>query len=213
MIDQTFTHISDSQPKLSLKELARPPPLYPTSTGIAGLGGRLKSGKQHVKGLSQAIVFMPVADPTDEFLSEDRAATINHVDVEAMNSDLAARLATSSSSSSSTNSNNTPPPLKIPFVFNDLLVHSETTDGLHYSEKMIKKQAEILLGWRCNNVSGKMTGSCCKSYKVMTPVQGLVLLVLVGWAPLAMFLRKRGSEYDLLCVSDFCGTRLFPRMI
>ncbi len=173
MIDRTFSSILETQPRPT-GSMSLPPPNLPSLSTPA---------------ISQAIIFLPVTSPVDDLLSGDRAETISHVDVEAMNAELVARLKTTYDS----------PPIKLPTVFNQMLMDSETTDGLHFSAKIVKQQAEILLGWRCNDVAGSMQGSCCKTYKRVTPMQGLLLAMVVGWAPLGMLLNSRKGE----CREDY----------
>ena len=175
MVDDTFNSIVSSQPKSSSHLL--PPPM-------------LKPGQ---KGIADSIVFLPVTRPVDTRLSADRAETINHVDVEAMNSGLLARLLTSHTSGL-TPSVHTTAPVVIPTVFNDLLVPEETDDGLHYSAKIVKKQAEILMGYRCNDVASTLSGACCRRDPKLTVVQIIVLFLVCGWAPLSILLRSKATS-------------------
>lgn len=167
-VNTVFDAVAASQPLIASRPLHKPPPF-------------LTAGDSPKGGLAEAIVYLPVVQPVEDLLSPDRR-TISHADVEAMNADLAARLLQPSA-----------PPLKVPSVFNELLIEAETTDGLHFSEKIIRKQAEILLGWRCNDAASEVNGACCRRYATVRPAQWLVLLGVCCWAPLAMLLRHSAS--------------------
>lgn len=176
MIDETFNSIQSTQPKM-FSHVLPPPSLQPGRPGIA-----------------DSIIFLPVTVPVDALLSKDRAATISHNDVEAMNSGLLARLL-NTQTSGLTPSIYTTAPIIIPTVLSQMTVPTETEDGLHYSLKIVKKQTEVLLGYRCNDAASTMSGVCCRRDKKLTFIQILVLLFVCGWGPTSIFLRSKASGF------------------
>lgn len=156
----------------------RLPGLFPDQSPPRSKGD--KPNEENNFALADTVVFLPVPDPVDEKLSPERAATILHSDVEAMNADLSARL-----------QHENPPPVVLPTVFNDLIVDSESDDGLHFSDKIMNKQAEILLSWRCADALRTdgmgQPSTCCRRYSYVRPLQGLLLVFLAVWSPLVAY--------------------------
>lgn len=167
--------------------------------------------------IADEIVFLPVLEPIQEKLSADRRETLLPSEIDAMNSDLAARLSASSyfysatgssssssassSSSSHVTSNVTPPPISLPLSFNALLDPAQTTDGLHFAKETLAVKAQLLWNLRCNDAMPKafpMDKTCCKRYPHVSLVQGLVLLLVVGWLPLGWFFAKQIGESHFL---------------
>lgn len=138
----------------------------------------------HDFGLSDAVIFLPVMKPVEDKLTAERKE-IRHSDVELMNAVIEGQL----------NEEN-PPPIVVPSVFNELLIDNQTTDGLHYSDTIVNKQAELLLGWRCNDAlryKGQQ-GTCCARYKTIRPLQALILLFLGVWAPVTYVFASKIRE-------------------
>ena len=172
MIHDTFDNLKERQGSPQ-SALINPWDSMTSGTAPSSLERRAKSRS----AIADAVVFLPVTDPVTEKLSASRAETILHTDVEAMNADLYARLTHAQ-----------PPPVIIPSVFNDILLDEETDDGIHFSNKITDKQAELLLGWRCNDVMRRAgaQGLCCKRYDWIRPLQAALLLLLTVWAPLGV---------------------------
>lgn len=158
----------------------RPPPQKP----------KAKPTKKAIDfSVADAIIFLPVPIPVEKRLSPERRQSILHIDVEAMNADLDARLAHSK-----------PPPVIVPAVFNELLVDSETTDGIHWSDTIMNKQAELLFSWRCADVlrTQGQEGTCCRRYNAVRPLQGLLLLFISVWMPLTTIFATRISQTSFI---------------
>lgn len=130
--------------------------------------------------LADQIVFLPVEEPVVSMLSPERANAIHTSDVEAMNSDLFHRIYPEEDMSFVTQSH----PISLPLVLNRMLDDSQTTDGLHFSNHIIKAQANLLLNFRCNDALPKqypMDKTCCRSY----PSPSLLHLFVISLVCLA----------------------------
>lgn len=191
MIHETFNalRLNQGSPRYPLQQPwdAIPPLITHPSSALPANNARSLFSKSNTRapGIADTIIFLPIVEAVQTLLSPSRAETILHTDIEAMNADLLARL-----------THPTPPPVIIPTVFNKMLVPDQTEDGLHFSDGLMDRQAEILLGWRCNDAVGKnaAAGSCCKRYNWVRPVQALVLGLFVIWAPMALILGPRLRE-------------------
>ncbi|KAJ9098943.1 hypothetical protein QFC19_006167 [Naganishia cerealis] len=176
-IDGTFENLIDSQP---ISSFAQPPP-YVHASGV-------KESTMPSRGIAQAVMFVPVPTTNDAMLNPDRASTVNHVDVQAMNSDLVARLSHLASPQR--------PPVVVPSVFNELLVPELTADGIHYADHLIKKQAEIMFGWRCNDVASTFNGACCPKYSAfLAPPSASMAMTTFGFAIAYVFIADRTTVF------------------
>ncbi|KII93887.1 hypothetical protein PLICRDRAFT_99944 [Plicaturopsis crispa FD-325 SS-3] len=136
---------------------------------------------------SESIVMLPVEEVINSKLRPERKDTIHASDIDAMNSDLYHRIHPPSLDplgffSSAPESL----PVSLPLVFNQMLDPSQTEDGLHFSDAVVRPQANILLNLRCNDVLPKrfpMDKTCCRSYPWPSLLQSVILMLAISWGP------------------------------
>jgi hypothetical protein len=133
------------------------------------------------------IVMLPIEEVVSSKLSTDRASSMQSSDIDAMNSDLFHRVHPPSRSSLNLFSASLPTiPVSLPLVFNQMLDPSQTEDGLHFSDDVVKAQANILLNLRCNDILPKsfpLDKTCCRKYPWPSVLQMIILGVAILWGP------------------------------
>lgn len=152
----------------------------------------LRSIHNHDEPIADVIAFLPVEHMVPSKLSQERAMTMHNTDIDAMNSDLRHRihppLGYIPPASKVLRSSMEVPRLVFPEAFLDMLDPSQTDDGLHYSEKIMKAQTSVLLNLRCNDILPKkfpFDKTCCRSYPSPSYYQLLFLFLLISWGFLA----------------------------
>jgi N-acetylneuraminate 9-O-acetyltransferase len=147
------------------------------------------------------IVLLPVEEVVSSKLSRDRASTMRSSDIDAMNSDLLHRVASQSAKYVPFLSASHPPaPVSYAKVFNEMLDVSQTEDGLHYSDAIVRAQANVLLNLRCNDVLPKtfpFDKTCCRSYPRPSALHMAVIVFTVLWGPLVWILSQRQGLFDV----------------
>ncbi|KIJ68534.1 hypothetical protein HYDPIDRAFT_106735 [Hydnomerulius pinastri MD-312] len=127
------------------------------------------------------VVFLPIEEVVPSKLSQDRLDTMHSSDIDAMNSDLYHRIKPPPIGSfSQILGSDAAVPVSLPLVFNRMLDDSQTEDGLHFSQPIVKAQANILLNLRCNDEWPKtfpMDKTCCRRYPWPSSMH---LIVLAG---------------------------------
>lgn len=163
------------------------------------------------EGLADKVVFLPVEELTSSKLSPPRASSMHSSDVDAMNADLKHRIDPLPAPSQPFRKNSRHSHVAFPQAFNQMLDPSLTTDGLHYSDKVLKAQANVLFNFRCNEALPKkfpLDKTCCRSYPSVLFYQILVITVLVSWGPIARLAAPQlGENYTLAyeCMLSFDG--------
>jgi hypothetical protein len=168
---------------------------YPQSGGLraweANIEATLDAITHAHTNPADEIVLLPVEEVVPSKLSQDRASSMKSSDIDAMNSDLFHRIHPPSSGSSRLFSASPPSKLiSFPLVFNQMLDQSQTEDGLHFSDDVVKAQANILLNLRCNDVLPKtfpLDKTCCRRYPRPSVLQMIILSVAILWGPYTMF--------------------------
>lgn len=164
---------------------------------------------------ADSVIILPVEDVISAKLSPDRASTMHASDIDAMNSDLAHRIRPPSSTDPFAffYSGLAMPPVHFPSVFNQMLHPSQTEDGLHFSDAVVKMQATILMNLRCNDILPKafpLDKTCCRSYPWPKPLHLMVLAGSILWGPVCWFLARRYSESKIHTGGDSSGLNILP---
>ena len=147
--------------------------------------------------VADSVVVLPVEDVVPSKLSKERAASMHASDIDAMNSDLYHRLRPSPHYHSLpffSHDSYDKSLISLPLVFNQMLDPSQTTDGLHFSDSLVRVQANLLLNLRCNDVLPKvfpLDKTCCRSYPRPSVLHLLVLVTVILWGPASWFLSRR----------------------
>ncbi|KIY50551.1 Cas1p-domain-containing protein [Fistulina hepatica ATCC 64428] len=177
---------------------------YPESGGLSAWEGNIQHLVTSLAGSSLSssardIVVLPVEDVVPSKLSSERANVMRLSDIDAMNADLAHRIfPVAEDSVFSLSLPAAAVPIALPSVFNAMLDPSQTQDGLHFSDVIVRAQANLLLNYRCNEVLPKkfpLDKTCCRRYPSPSFLHSLILLVLVMWGPyLVLVAHKAGGH-------------------
>ena len=194
---------------------------YPESGGLSAWEAKIEST---VDALTRdpkpadEVVLLPVEEVVPTKLSRERASSMQLPDIDAMNSDLFHRIHPPQSDSSRLFPTQlTSLPISFPLVFNKMLDSTETNDGLHFSDKLVKMQANILLNLRCNDELPKvfpLDKTCCQAYPRSSYLQIMILALAVLWGPYTMFSGYQSSQPSrslLKYVPNICNRPEKPR--
>ncbi|KAJ7786228.1 10 TM acyl transferase domain found in Cas1p-domain-containing protein [Mycena metata] len=170
------------------------------SGGLAAYESRIETILDAlIEGNSVAdeVVILPVEGIISSKLSVERARSMHHSDVDAMNSDLLHRIKPLTGKYLSLfQTPSRPLPVSLPPVFNQMLDPSQTEDGLHFSDSVVRTQANILLNFRCNDHLPKtppMNKTCCRKYPAPSIVQLLILVAVMLWVIYTICVRRQGQ--------------------
>ncbi|KAF9967417.1 hypothetical protein BGZ70_009664 [Mortierella alpina] len=130
--------------------------------------------------LGQNLFISPISAVNTDKLSEERLRTLLPNDIEEMNHYLRKAVRYG--------------PMTVPFSWNKMTMTaaSATKDGLHYVEKVMTAEADVLLNFVCNNKLPKvapMAATCCYDYPNNSGVQTLMLLIFLVWLPLGYIIQ------------------------
>lgn len=153
--------------------------------------------------VAEQVVVLPVEEVVSSKLSPERASSMHSSDIEAMNSDLLHRVRPLSDTHSLLAAR---PKVSLPLVFNQMLDPSQTEDGLHFSDLILKKQADILLNMLCNDVLPKtfpLDKTCCRRYPLPPFGQILVVALVMLWGPYWWYSSRSSGKFLFLSLVIF----------
>lgn len=178
---------------------------YPSSGGLQAWEANIETivnaiVHSHINAADE-IVLLPVEEVVTSKLSPERASSMKSSDIDAMNSDLFHRIHLPHSRHSGLFSGPSPSlPISLPLVFNKMLGPSQTEDGLHFFDSVVKAQANILLNLRCNDVLPKtfpLDKTCCRRYPQPSLIQFIILVAAILWGPCTWYLSHRSGQYSI----------------
>ena len=179
-----------------------------TSGGLSAWEANIEAHIEAINGArnkpADAVIFLPVEEIVSSKLSSERLDTMHSSDIDAMNSDLYHRIKPSTNSSwsqflGSASSGR----ISFPLVFNKMLDDSQTQDGLHFAEAIVKAQANILLNLRCNDKwpqTFPMDKTCCRMYPWPGPVQSIVLASLLLYTFALLYHSREQHSVKLISI-------------
>ncbi|KAG0267074.1 hypothetical protein BG011_009146 [Mortierella polycephala] len=141
----------------------------------------------HYEPLGHNVFISPISAVNTDKLSEERLRTLLPEDINAMNDFL--KGATKDT------------PITVPFSWNKMTetAASATKDGLHYVEKIMTAEADVLLNFVCNNKLPKvapMSTTCCYDYPSSRWFQTLMLAIFLIWLPLGYIVQTYYPQHS-----------------
>ena len=174
---------------------------YPESGGLSAWEAKIESTMDALtRGPKPAdeVVLLPVEEVVPAKLSRERASSMQLPDIDAMNSDLFHRIHPPQRAPSPLFSTQlTSLPISFPLVFNKMLDPTETDDGLHFSDKLVRMQANILLNLKCNDGLPKvfpLDKTCCRAYPGPSYLHVMILALAILWGPYSMLSGYRSGQ-------------------
>ncbi|KAJ3572525.1 hypothetical protein NP233_g3032 [Leucocoprinus birnbaumii] len=190
-----------------------------------GVSGWQSNTARHVSAITRQpvwpadlTVMLPVERVVPSKLTPERALTMHPSDIDAMNSDLYHRVYQGGNGLDRAWLSGGPPgrgPIALPRVFNEMLDASQTDDGLHFSDKVLRAQANVLLNLRCNDALPKkypFNKTCCNRYPVPSPVHALLLILVLAWGPIAWLRTRTSGSGAREVIASFLGENEIPAL-
>ncbi|EGN95391.1 hypothetical protein SERLA73DRAFT_76503 [Serpula lacrymans var. lacrymans S7.3] len=162
----------------------------------ANISGALNMVRKAYPKSTKNIVILPVEEVVPEKLTVDRYETLRPSDIDAMNYDLSYLIKPSLSDHTQSPIKSIDLPVSFPLVFNHMLDSSQTEDGLHFSDSVVRTQANILFNLQCNDLLPKtspLDKTCCRSYPKPRILQLVVLAAVVLWGPFAWSVSRKSK--------------------
>ena len=150
------------------------------------------------------VVILPIEHIISSKLTPERASTMQLSDIDAMNSELYHRINPPSNDFEySFTTLRRSVTASLPLVFNQMVDESLTEDGLHYSDAVIRVQANILFNLHCNNKLPKtfpFNKTCCNRYPWPSAIHLSVLVLVVLSGPWLVYRAVVPGELHSLIV-------------